>query len=303
MTKLTLALDWTPNVNHIGFFVAEQKGYYLDAGLDVTIISPAVDNYQLTPAKRVELGQADFALCPMESVLSYRTKNVPFNIKAIAAVFRKDVSAITVLRDSGIRRPKDLDGKVYASYKARYEDEIVKLMVKNDGGEGDIQLIYPEKLGIWENLVGNKSDATWIFLNWEGISALGKGIKLNTFKMADYGVPYSYSPVIIASEDKLAERNEAYSLFLGATKKGFLEAASNPEGAAKILRDKVADTDSDINLLEAIKYSINYFGDVHTWGRMELRNVQQYLNWIYKHDLESIPVTTDEMVTNELLTN
>ncbi|MEM6361809.1 MAG: ABC transporter substrate-binding protein, partial [Bacteroidota bacterium] len=91
MTKLTLALDWTPNVNHIGFLVAKERGYYSDAGLDVEIISPAVDNYQLTPAKRVELGHADFALCPMESVLSYRTKKAPFNIKAIAAIFREDV--------------------------------------------------------------------------------------------------------------------------------------------------------------------------------------------------------------------
>ncbi|MGD1958389.1 MAG: ABC transporter substrate-binding protein [Fulvivirga sp.] len=301
MTKLTLALDWTPNVNHIGFLVAKERGYYSDAGLDVEIISPAVDNYQLTPAKRVELGHADFALCPMESVLSYRTKKAPFNIKAIAAIFREDVSAITVLRGSGIRRPKNLDGKVYASYKARYEDEIVKLMIKNDGGKGDIELIYPEKLGIWENLISKRSDATWIFLNWEGIAALGQGLKLNTFKMADYGVPYSYSPVIIASEANIAQRKEEYSSFLSATKEGFMYTISNPEEAAEILKRKMAESDSEMNIVDAIKYSVNYFGDTNTWGKMELNNIQRYLDWIYKNNLESTSIKVEDMITDELL--
>ena len=301
MTKLTLALDWTPNVNHIGFLVAKELGFYSAAGVDLELVSPDLDNYQLTPAKKVELGQVDFALCPMESVLSYRTKASPFYVKAIATIFRQDVSAIAVLRDSKIRRPKDLDGKAYASYQARYEDEIVKQMVKNDGGLADIQLVYPEKLGIWENLVSRKSDATWIFLNWEGISALGKGVKLNTFKMADYGVPYSYSPVIIAAENKLKTCDQSYRSFLGATKKGFLHAASNPQESAQILGMKLADDERDINLIEALRYSANYFGDETTWGKMETDNVQKYLDWIYQNDLEDIPVTVGDMVTNELL--
>ncbi|MEM9392089.1 MAG: ABC transporter substrate-binding protein [Bacteroidota bacterium] len=301
MTKLSLALDWTPNVNHIGFLVARERGYYSDASVDVEIISPAVDNYQLTPAKRVELGQVDFALCPMESVLSYRTKKEPFSVKAIAAIFREDVSAITVLRGSGIGRPKNLDGKIYASYKARYEDEIVKLMVKNDGGKGDIELIYPEKLGIWENLISKKSEATWIFLNWEGIAALGQGIKLNTFKMADYGVPYSYSPVIIASEANIAQYKKEYSRFLSATKQGFMYTISNPEEAAEILRGNVSKSDSQINLVEAIKYSVNYFGDTNTWGSLAVDNVQKYLDWIYEQNLESISIKVEDMITNELL--
>ena len=76
-------------------------------------------------------------------------------------------------------RPKDLDGKIYASYRARYEDHIVKELIKNDGGTGDIQLIYPEKLGIWNTLLQHNADATWIFNNWEGIEAESKNIALN----------------------------------------------------------------------------------------------------------------------------
>ena len=78
MKKLTLALDWTPNINHIGFFIAQEKGFYKELGLDVSITDPSEDNYAVTPAKKIELGQANFALCPTESILSYRTKSKPF---------------------------------------------------------------------------------------------------------------------------------------------------------------------------------------------------------------------------------
>ena len=160
MQKLSLALDWTPNINHIGFFVAQKKGFYQNVKIDIEILEPSSDNYQTTPAKKVELGNADFALCPTESIISYRTKSKPFPLIAIAAVLQNDLSAITAMKDSGINSPKDLDGKIYGSYKARYEDGIVKEMIKNDGGKGDLEIIYPEKLGIWNTHLEGKADAT-----------------------------------------------------------------------------------------------------------------------------------------------
>ena len=135
MKKLKISLDWTANTNHTGFYVAQQKGFYREMGLDVEILTPDSDNYETTPAKKVELGKADFALCPFESVISYRTKKKPFDAVALATIFQEDVSAIATLTDKNIQSPKDLDGLIYASYKARYEDEIVRQMIKNDGGQ------------------------------------------------------------------------------------------------------------------------------------------------------------------------
>ena len=74
LKKIKLALDWTPNINHIGFFVSLEKNFYLDKGIDFSIINPFDDNYSITPAKKIELGIADFALSPTESLISYNTK-------------------------------------------------------------------------------------------------------------------------------------------------------------------------------------------------------------------------------------
>ena len=127
--KFRLALDWTPNINHIGFYVAKEKGFYKEVNLDIEIISPLADNYKYSPAKKIELNYTDFALCPTESIISFRTKKQPFKLCALATIFQRDISAIAVAEDNEINRPRDLDGKSYASYGARYEDSIILSLI------------------------------------------------------------------------------------------------------------------------------------------------------------------------------
>jgi ABC-type nitrate/sulfonate/bicarbonate transport system substrate-binding protein len=300
MTNLILALDWTPNINHIGFFVAQTKGFYKDQELNLRIIDPSEDNYAITPAKKLELGAADFALCPTESILSYRTKEIPFPMISIAAILQKDLSAIAVMAESNIESPKSLDGKSYASYKARYEDQIVKQMIKNDGGNGNIHVVYPDKLGIWDTLTKQKFDSTWIFTNWEGVEAEQNGIDLRLFKMEDYTIPYSYSPMLVANETMLDSKKEAYTNFLAATKKGFLYTIEKPVEAAEILKRFLSEKDKDINVVKAIERSAHSFGELKTWGKMDEKVITAFLDWIYEHKLEDQQISVSEMMTNAL---
>ncbi len=301
MEKLKLALDWTPNINHIGFFVAQEKGFYEELGLEVFIADPSLDNYGVTPAKKVELGLVDFALCPTESIISYRTKETPFDLIAIAAILQEDLSAIVVKGDSGINSPKDLDHKIYSSYRARYEDGIVKEMIKNDGGEGNLTVVYPDKLGIWNTLLKGEADATWIFLNWEGVQVEYSLHRLQYFKMRDYAIPYSYSPVIAASESKISENKTQYSAFIQATKKGFLYCQESPAAAAKILAHYIPPHDQGINLERALELSAPYFGTEETWGRLEQTIVDDFLQWIYEKKLETNQLDFAQICTTDCL--
>ncbi len=302
MHSLKIALDWTVNTNHIGFVVAKELGFYQELGIALDLVTPDQDDYQVTPAKKLELGQVDFALCPMESVLSYRTKAKPFAVKAIAALFKSDISAIVTLKRADVQSPKDLDGKIYASYQARYEDHIVKEMIKNDGGKGNIKITYPAKLGIWNTLLEGTADATWIFDNWEGVEATRNGVALSTFKMEDFGIPYSYSPVIMASEDKMNKLQAIYRAFLQASKKGFLHAAANPLQAVKIMEAYMPSGSHDLGfLLDSQLYTSQYYGDEANWGQMDMAKVQEYLDWIYAKGLEVSELSAKDLVTNALL--
>ena len=298
--ELNLYLDWTPNVNHIGFFVANELGFYKDLEIRVNILDPSTDNYIVTPAKKVELGESDFALCPFESVISYRTKDKPFDLTAIAAILQEDLSAIAVI-DSKIKSPRYLDNKTYASYGARYEDLIVKKMIINDGGEGTVDIKYPEKLGIWETLISKKQDSTWIFLNWEGIEAKNKNISLNYFKMRDFNIPYSYSPVIVGSEKFCNEHQELVKKFLLATKKGFLFSISNKNEAVDILSKFIPGHESELNLKDALEETIKALLDNNSWGKIRESNINKFVNWLKENEIVESNLSIKHLFTNSFI--
>ena len=302
MTPLKVALDWTPNTNHIGIFVAKQLGFYKEQGIEVEILNPISDNYQVTPGKKLALGIADFAIAPFETVISLNNKENAIDAIAVFAILQEDLSSIASLKSSKINTPKLLDGKIYASYKARYEDAIVKEMVKNDGGTGALKITYPAKLGIWNTLLEGTADATWIFDNWEGIEASTKQIALNKFSMGQFGIPYCYSPVIIARNSNLIANKEAYTLFIKATKKGYLYAANNSEITAKILKEQLTEDDiKNIDIEASIAMTAPHFGTDSSCGFMRSERITTFLNWLVAHNLENEKIIEQNLFTNELL--
>ena len=291
MTEFKLALDWTPNINHIGFIVGKEKGFYENYNINLDIQSPADDNYKNSPAKKIELGIADFGLCPTESVLSFRTKNNPFNLFAIGTIFQEDVSAIVVSKDSPVKRPKDLDGRSYASYGARYEDQIVKQLIKNDGGKGDIKISYPKRLGVWNTMKNNLYDSTWIFMNWEGI----ENPNLNFFRLKDYNIPYSYSPLIVASEKLINGSRSEINDFLKATKQGYIYSMNNIQESTGILYNYLPNSDKKINIIESLKFSIPYFGNSKSFGKISKDVFQKFFKWLELNEIENRLINVDEI--------
>ncbi len=302
MEHIRVALDWTFNTNHSGFLAAEALRLYEAQGIRPEWITPDQDNYTLTPAKRLEMGLADVALCPTESVISYRTKSQPFPIVAVAALLQEDTSAIVVRERDDIQRPRDLDGKTYASYKARYEDPIVRQMVINDGGKGDLRILYPARLGIWDTVINGTADATWVFENWESIEAAHKGIALRSFKLRDYGIPYSYSPVFAVAQSAIEQRADVLRRFLRATREGFLYAQSHARETVEWLLPRVPEAYRDAAFLQrSQEWIAPYYGDANTWGHMQMERVDAFLEWLHAHGLESQRLRGADIATNALL--
>ena len=311
MDSLELALDWTPNTNHTGIYVARAEGYYEDAGLDVTIRSPGADGYEETPAKRVATGASTVAIAPSESAISYHTHPEYDSLTAVAAVCQRDTSAIVTLGESDVDRPADLDGKTYASYDARFEDHIVEQMIRNDGGEGDIEITTPPKLGIWNTLVEGAADATWVFMPWEGVLAERDGLELTPFYLDEYGVPYGYTPVMLARPGTIEADADALSAFLDATARGYEFAAEHPDEAAAILGD-TADGPDLLDDGEFLRESQRRLADEYLapsgeWGLMEHDRWDSFVEWLAGEGIlttvEGEPIPADELDAAELYTN
>jgi ABC-type nitrate/sulfonate/bicarbonate transport system substrate-binding protein len=301
MIKLKLALDWTPNINHIGFLIAKELGFYKQQGIDLEILNPQDDNYAMTPGKKLELDVADFAIAPFETVISLNNKENQAQAMAIYAILQKDLSCIATLKSSNITSPKLLDGKKYASYKARYEDQIVKEIIKNDGGKADLNIIYPEKLGIWNTLLSGKADATWIFDNWEGIEASSKNIELDKFTLDEFNIPYGYSPIVLTKKENIIKHKRLYSAFIKASQKGFLFAKNNLTESVEILSRYVTEYDlKNIDLEKSISFSIPHFGDESNCGVMQQERVSSFIKWIVDKGLEDKVIINQSLFTNEL---
>ena len=298
MKKIKLALDWTPNINHIGFFVAKEKGFYKENDLKVEFLTPDLDDYLITPAKKVEMNISDFGLCPTESSISFRTKKNPFILKGLMTIFQEDVSAIATVESNNILRPKHLDGRSYASYKARYEDKIVKKMIINDGGIGNLKIFYPKRLGIWNTLIENKYDSTWIFINWEGVEASKKNIDLELYKMSDFGIPYSYSPILFSSSDYINNNSNTVKKFIESSRKGYIYCYENMDEAVSILNKFVPETDKGIDLIECLKISIDHFGPRENFGKIDLKKIDIFLKWLKDNNIENNSFIANDIISN-----
>ena len=298
MKKIKLALDWTPNINHIGFFVAKEKGFYKENDLKVEFLTPDLDDYLITPAKKVEMNISDFGLCPTESLISFRTKKNPFILKGLMTIFQEDVSAIATVESNNILRPKHLDGRSYASYKARYEDKIVKKMIINDGGIGNLKIFYPKRLGIWNTLIENKYDSTWIFINWEGVEASKKNINLELYKMSDFGIPYSYSPILFSSSDYINNNSNTVKKFIESSRKGYTYCYENMGEAVSILNKFVPETDKGIDLIECLKISIDHFGPRENFVKIDLKKIDIFLKWLKDNNIDNNAFIANDIISN-----
>ena len=226
---LRVALEWTPNTNHIGFYVARANGYYAEHNLDIELISPDIDGYKLTPGRRAISGEADFAMGPTETAISSATTDPDkMRLLSIATLLQKSTSAVVTLQSSNINNINDM--RRYASYEGRFEMPIIRQMIRNNKGDPDLlEEIKTSKLDIWPSMMNNlkEADSTWIFMQWEGVEAAMNGVELNVFRLEDYGIPYGYSPVLLAREDVLHSQPDVVRDFVAATKRGYEFAAQS----------------------------------------------------------------------------
>lgn len=285
VTTIRVALDWTPNTIHSGLFVAQAKGLYSHAGLDVQLLPPDA-SYSTTPARRLEAGEVDLAICPSESCIAY-AESGKMRLQAIYAVLQKDASAIVSVGNT-VTSLRDLQRGKYGSYNARYEDHIVRAMVDADGGDGGKVMIEGTKgkLSLFDELKAGNVDATWIFLPWEGVEARQEGVKLNVFRTEDFGVPYGYSPVIAYNASASTSiSDEALHKFVGATRKGYEVALNDPDAAVQALREHCLPPRSDEFLMQSQKDINKYYQDHETLGSMESAKWETWLNWLKERNL------------------
>ena len=299
-TKLTFVLDWTPNTNHSGLFVAKNKGYFDEAGLDVEIVQPPENGVEaMVGAGKAQLGVSfqDY----MVPALQGEKKAMP--VTAVAAILQHNISGIMSAKGGGITSPKGLEGKTYATWEMPIEQAILKECVEADGGDFSKVKMVPEVIDDEvAALKSKKVDSIWVYYGWAGIYAQVADFPIDYFAFKDIDEVFDYySPVIIANDDFLKDQPEVAKAFLAAVSKGYEDAIEDPKAAADILLEENPELDPDLVMASQKYLADQYRAEADKWGIIDGERWNAFHRWLNEKGLTEEEIKDNVGFSNEYL--
>ena len=245
---ISFMLDWTPNTNHIGLYVAQQQGYFKDAGVNVKILPTAQSGAETS----VENGVANVGFTTLSNVAAFNAQGA--DLEFVFDLTQKPVARWCSLASrSDIKTPKDLSGKTFVSFGSAEQSAVVAQMIKHAGGTGKFTTATAGT-NTFETLTSGKGDFGGFYATWEGVESKLNGPALNCFVASDWGVPGNPDQLGFAVNAAwLKKSNNADTLkkFLTAAKRGYDYALANPTKASDILVDQTKQSQLDPTLVKA----------------------------------------------------
>lgn len=299
LTKVTFVLDWTPNTNHTGLYVAQEKGYFEEAGLEVEIVQPPEDGAEVLVAS----GKAQFGISFQDSMVPALTGDNALPIEAVAAVLQHNTSGIVSRAGEGMDTPKGMEGKKYATWNLDLEKATIKNVVEADGGDFDkIEMIPSTVTDEVSALQSKFVDAIWIFYGWAGIATEVAGLDTDYFAFADINSDLDfYTPVIIGNREYMKEQPEIAKAFLSAAKKGYEYAIEDPAGAAEILCKAAPELDTELVQASQEYMKEQYKAEVEQWGYIDPARWNAFYNWVNENGLSETEIPENTGFTNDYL--
>ncbi|WP_243387636.1 ABC transporter substrate-binding protein [Bacillus kexueae] len=295
--EVTIMLDWFPNTNHTGLYVALEKDYFEEEGLNVTIQEPGDG---IAAEQVVASGQADFAISYQESLTQARATGIP--LVSIAAIIQENTSAFASLKEVGIATPEDFEGKRYGGWGSPTEEAVLKaLSEKYNIDYTQIEQVTLGQADFFQS-IGRDADFEWIYYGWDGVEADRQGIELNYIFLKDIDEALNYyTPIIATSEEKIENDAETVRAFMRAVSKGYEYAIDNPDDAAAILIQHVPDLNEELVKASQNWLSEQYRGKAEKWGIQKEEVWERYANWMYEQGLIESNIEADKAFTNEFL--
>ena len=298
--QITLLLDWTPNTNHSGIYLAKAKGWYQKAGLDVRIIEPGQDS---NATQMLATGKADFAISTEEDVTPAIAQGLP--VVSVGAILQHNTSSLMALRSSGITRPRDLVGKKYGGFGGQLEKALLQTLVSCDGGNPKgIKYVQVGDADYRVGLTKHFYDYFWGFDGWEGIQLRDiDHLPLSRIPFARYQkcLPDWYTPLIATSQRLIDSDSAVVSKFMQATKRGYQEAIAHPNEAADTLMKAAPELDRTLVTKSADYLASHYTDNPAKWGWQDKAVWTRMTAFLQKSKVLDGKVEVDKAFTNRFL--
>jgi ABC-type nitrate/sulfonate/bicarbonate transport system substrate-binding protein len=296
LRKVTVVLDWTPNTNHTGLYVAKEKGYFEEEGLDVTIQMPG----EASADQLVASEKAQFGIGYQEGVTQARVQGVP--LVSIAAVIQHNTSGFASPVSKNIESPKDFEGKTYGGWGSPIEKSVITSLMKQE--QADVEKVKIVNMGDSDFFTAVKRDIdfAWIYYGWTGVEAELRGEEINMVYLTDYSEKLDYyTPVLTTSENMIQNDPDTVKDFVKAASKGYEFAIDNPSEAAKVLIKAAPELDEDLVKKSQEWLATKYQDDAPRWGEQRLEVWENYASWMFENGLLESELDAEKAFTNEFL--
>ena len=281
--KISIVLDWTPNTNHTGLFVAKDLGYFKEEGIEnIEIVQPP----EGSTTALIGSGGAQFGISFQDTLAKAFTSDTKIPVTAVAGIIQHNTSGIISLKSKGIDSPKKLENFKYATWDDEIEKAILKKIITDNGGDYNKVKMIPNTVTDVVTALKSDIDAVWVYYAWDGVATRLAGLETNFLNFADYGEELDYySPVIIANNEYLKQNPEEAKKVLKAIKKGYEYAIKNPEESAKILVKNAPELKLELAIESQKWLSNKYKDDLSEWGIIDQKRWDGFYSCLYKNKL------------------
>jgi ABC-type nitrate/sulfonate/bicarbonate transport system substrate-binding protein len=296
LKKVSVVLDWTPNTNHTGLYVAKEKGFFKKEGLDVDIIMPG----EAGADQLVASGKAQFGVGYQEAITQARIQGVP--LVSIAAVIQHNTSGFASPAGKQIQSPKDFEGKTYGGWGSPVEKSVITSLMKKENADANKVKIVNMGDTDFFTAVKRDIDFAWIYYGWTGVEAELRKEKINMVYLTDYSDKLDYyTPVLETNEKMIKESPETVKAFVKAAAEGYKFAIKNPDQAADILIKAAPDLDPKLVKKSQEWLSPKYQDDAKEWGIQKQEIWENYAQWMFENKLLDKKLDAKKAFTNEFL--
>lgn len=295
----SLTLDFYPNPDHAGIYMAQKLGYFKEAGLNVSITAPSDP---AAPIKLVAAGRTDLAISYEPEVALAREQGL--DVVAVAALVNRPLTSLIWLQKSGIKGVGGLEGKTIATAGIPYQEAFLKTILgRVQLSPADVKAVNVG-FGLLPALVGGSAQAMLGgYSNVEGIDLRERGKDPVVMPVDELGVPTYDELVLVANRKRLEEDPEEFRLFIAALERGTNAAVEQPGATTDAITEANHDLEPKLTAAE-VKATLPLLAartKGEPYGYMDPEAWSTFAGWMRDNELVESLLTPAELLTNAYL--
>lgn len=284
--KLTLMLDWFPNIDHLPIYVAQEKGLFREKGLEVEIISPSetADGLKLAASGNVDMA------------VSYEPQTIiaasaGLDVKVVGRLVEHPLTTLLFLKSKGIKTPKDLEGKKIGYTVPGLMDVLLKAFM-NINGVTDYEAVNVGFTIVPALVSGNVEAVMGPFKTYETVTMAHQNIEAEYFELEKWGIPDYEELIFVSGAKTLAEKEKSIRGFIESVEAATVYMHENPEEALQIYLKALPEVDPRIET-DAFHLTLPFYA---TPGGSDVAAWQRFADFSLKHGLIENPVKAVDLI-------